>query len=96
MQSDGEERCHCGRKLHYRSDAEEEAVRELIAELGEKSLVPPGPILIGDSEKFCEVLTDTLVAIAARAVAAERERCLRIMREEVSAAKRAAIRRGER
>lgn len=37
-----------------------------------------------------------LDAFAARAVAAERERCLRIIREEVDAAKRAAaIRRGE-
>ena len=28
-----------------------------------KNLVPPGPILIGDSEKFREVLTSALVAI---------------------------------
>lgn len=75
-----------------------------------KSLVPPGSILIGDSEKYREVLTGALVTLVARAVAAERERCARVAQdiwvnardtewdEGVNYAKRrivAAIRRGE-
>lgn len=74
-----------------------------------KNLVPPGPILIGDSEKYRQVLTDALVVIVTRAVAAERECCARVAQdiwidardtewdEGVNYAKRriaAAIRRG--
>ena len=75
-----------------------------------KNLVPPGPSLIADSEKYREVLTGALVTLVTRAVAAERERNARVAQdiwvdardtewdEGVNYAKRliaAAIRRGD-